>query len=64
MCLREVLIANVAKRFTDLYLKILLDRNICMSAKDLAFAVLLVCNGAAGYVAGGAVRRRKLLGRR
>ena len=29
--------ANVAKRFTELYLQISLDGNICMSTKDLAF---------------------------
>ena len=39
-CVREMLVANVAKRFTELYFKILLDRNICMSAKYVAVATL------------------------
>ena len=55
--------ANVAKRFTELYLQILLDRKICMSTKDLAFGgVFEVCNSVAGYIAGEAVRRLGVIG--
>ena len=39
-CVREVLVANVAKRFPALYFKFLLDRNICVSAKYVAVATL------------------------
>ena len=37
---REVLVANVGKRFTALYFKFLLDRNQCVSAKYVAVATL------------------------
>ena len=39
-CVREVLVANVAKRFTVLYFKFLMERNICVSAKYVAVATL------------------------